>query len=459
MGTAELHAEIDRLTAGDLPRDPAVLGPRVLEIDRAIRRLQAEKSRTVGEFDLVSGCETDSQTTTKAWLRIKTKTSPADAAGQQAIARIHGELPLLFAAWHAGRTSYDHVRHVEINLRRLPAELWEQVDPTIAEKAVAWPVKEFGQWLRELADSLGPDPKPKDETQRQARRLSLTLGFNGMTNVHGQLHPEVAEKFHAALSAASRPDATGEIRSKGQRNADALEDMLDTLLNSAALPVDGGERPHLNVSFDLNQLDEATQREHERLRVSAADWYQLIRRAARARVAAALTQADAATDPATGRPHYYWTGPATSTAIRRLACDGIVLPIYTRGDTPIDVGRATRVINNPLRRFIIARDRHCRWPDCTMPARWTQIHHVVHWKDGGTTDRDNLLLLCDHHHHAAHDGRWTLVLHAPGHITVRRRTRHDQPYYEIRLKAPPTKQPVTLDQKLHDAARRIAGRT
>ena len=51
--------------------------------------------------------------------------------------------------------------------------------------------------------------------------------------------------------------------------------MIDTLLHSAALPVDGGERPHLNASFDLDQLDEAAQREEERLRASSADWYQL----------------------------------------------------------------------------------------------------------------------------------------------------------------------------------------
>ena len=146
--------------------------------------------------------------------------------------------------------------------------------------------------------------------------------------------------------------------------------------------------------------------------------------------------------------------------MRRLACDAIVLPIYTRGTDPIDAGRTTRVINSPLRRLIVARDRHCRWPGCTMPARWTQIHHVVHWKDGGTTDRWNLLLLCDHHHHAAHDGRWTIILHAPGMITVRRRTRCNDPYYEIRFKAPPPPaHQLTLDQKLSDAARRLAGRT
>src|SRR5690349_9098390 len=105
MGTAELHAEIDRLAAAELPRDPAVLGDETVELDRAIRRLQAERSRRFGGFDLAAGHEAEGHTTAKAWLRTRTRVSPGEAAAQQSVARIHGELPELFAAWHAGRTT------------------------------------------------------------------------------------------------------------------------------------------------------------------------------------------------------------------------------------------------------------------------------------------------------------------------------------------------------------------
>jgi hypothetical protein len=70
----------------------------------------------------------------------------------------------------------------------------------------------------------------------------------------------------------------------------------------------------------------------------------------------------------------------------------------------------------------------------------------VHWRDGGRTDRANLILLCSHHHHAAHDGRWTVIQEAPGEITVRRRQRPDDPYYEIRNPQPPPPRP-SLDVK------------
>jgi hypothetical protein len=72
-----------------------------------------------------------------------------------------------------------------------------------------------------------------------------------------------------------------------------------------------------------------------------------------------------------------------------------------------------------------------------MPARWSEVHHLVHWRDGGRTDRWNLVLICKHHHKAAHDGRWTVVLEQPGTISVKRRLLPDDPYYEIPNPAPP----------------------
>jgi hypothetical protein len=39
-----------------------------------------------------------------------------------------------------------------------------------------------------------------------------------------------------------------------------------------------------------------------------------------------------------------------------------------------------------------------------------QIHHVVPWERGGTTDLANLLPLCTEHHHLVHEGGWTIQL-------------------------------------------------
>ena len=75
----------------------------------------------------------------------------------------------------------------------------------------------------------------------------------------------------------------------------------------------------------------------------------------------------------------------------------------------IDVGRSKRVVSEPARRALAARDGHCRWPECDRPASWSAAHHVVHWIHGGSTDLDNLILLCHRHHWMVHEGNWQLV--------------------------------------------------
>jgi hypothetical protein len=78
---------------------------------------------------------------------------------------------------------------------------------------------------------------------------------------------------------------------------------------------------------------------------------------------------------------------------------------------PLDVGRRTSVVPASLRRAVIMRDRHCRFPGCDRPPAWTDCHHIVHWALGGRTALSNLVLLCRRHHRAVHaTGRFKLEL-------------------------------------------------
>jgi hypothetical protein len=102
--------------------------------------------------------------------------------------------------------------------------------------------------------------------------------------------------------------------------------------------------------------------------------------------------------------------PVSSTTVERLACDSSIARILLDSEsTVIDVGRSKRVVSEPARRALTARDGHCQWPSCDRPASWSAAHHVVHWIHGGTTDLDNLILLCYRHHWMVHEGNWQLV--------------------------------------------------
>jgi hypothetical protein len=85
----------------------------------------------------------------------------------------------------------------------------------------------------------------------------------------------------------------------------------------------------------------------------------------------------------------------------------------------LDVGSATDTIPAHLRRAVIARDRHCRFPGCDQPAAACQPHHLIPRANGGPHSLSNLLLLCSFHHLiAVHRWGWTITLHPDATVTA-----------------------------------------
>ena len=124
---------------------------------------------------------------------------------------------------------------------------------------------------------------------------------------------------------------------------------------------------------------------------------------------------------------------ATISAVRArwLACDGRISRVVFGPDgVPLDVGREARLVSGALRRAVELRDGGCVFTGCDAPTHWSDVHHLVHWIDGGDTSLDNSALLCERHHTKVHhgfrverqpDGRWRtyrpdgteIVLHPP----------------------------------------------
>lgn len=109
-------------------------------------------------------------------------------------------------------------------------------------------------------------------------------------------------------------------------------------------------------------------------------------------------------------------------AIRRLACDAEIIPIVLGGPSePLDVGMTKRLFTPAQRKAVHLRDKGCTFPGCTMPASWTDIHHVIHWIFGGATDLSNAAALCRRHHVVVHRYGYTatvtateVIWHLPG---------------------------------------------
>ena len=105
-------------------------------------------------------------------------------------------------------------------------------------------------------------------------------------------------------------------------------------------------------------------------------------------------------------PHgHLHLGPSLPEGVRRhLCCDSRLQAVFEKGGRAVSVGREHRLVPERTRVVIEERDRGCRVPGCER-TKWLQIHHIVHWEDGGTTDTWNLVALCHAHHRLHHLGR------------------------------------------------------
>jgi hypothetical protein len=101
-----------------------------------------------------------------------------------------------------------------------------------------------------------------------------------------------------------------------------------------------------------------------------------------------------------------------NTGWTRLFLDPTGLIIETDTYTPTE----------PMRRFLRARDQHCRFPGCRMPTHRCDIDHTHDHARGGRTRTDNLSHLCRRHHTLKHPDihdrhRWTAHQQPDGTIT------------------------------------------
>ncbi len=171
----------------------------------------------------------------------------------------------------------------------------------------------------------------------------------------------------ALESIAAKSRCPGDDRTRAQRLGDALVQLADLYLASGELPVLRTVKPHVGVLIGIEDL----------------------------------------VDPAPGLGAGTTAlGSAISAArVRMLACDGNVTRIVIGPDSvPMDLGRTHRVVPPHLRRAVELRDQTCIFTGCQAPAWWCDVHHVLHWADGGETCLENSALLCERHHTKVHHG-------------------------------------------------------
>src|SRR4051812_42756598 len=159
----QLRAGIAAAGARDLSViDAPALGVEVLELRQLAAALQAEYVRSLAEFERRQGYA-DEQLTAAAWLQVQTTISRGQAHADVRIARVLDKLPATAEVYATGELTDAHLHAIVAALRRLPDELWLEVDGPLATVARVKTAHQLADWLRELAQSLVPTPAPPDE--------------------------------------------------------------------------------------------------------------------------------------------------------------------------------------------------------------------------------------------------------------------------------------------------------
>ncbi|QKJ20651.1 HNH endonuclease signature motif containing protein [Microbacterium hominis] len=84
-------------------------------------------------------------------------------------------------------------------------------------------------------------------------------------------------------------------------------------------------------------------------------------------------------------------------------------------------------------RLLQARDRHCRFPGCRMPARRCQVDHNLEHHEDGATSVDNLACLCVRHRTMKTETEWTVRQLPGGHLEWRSPSRRSYPDHPPRV--------------------------
>ncbi len=372
-------ADLAELPWGELPDE--ALDSVLCTIESAARRLS-----TVG-YDAINQLATTRRTRRlRDHLANLLHLSAADAGSRIATAAdLHRERPALpetAAAARHGLIGDEQLKIIRDTLGKLPDTATstdrDQFDLELTGVAIA----ERPEVLRRDAavllaeyDATRDDPVTR-ERSRAARR-ELVLGpqdADGMSRGRFCLDPEARAYLEIVMAKLARPGmcnaedplpavdgdpdpvaAGSDTRSAKQRNHDAIKAALRALLASGDLGKHRGLPVTAVVTMTLEQLETAS--------------------------GVAITGGGS-------------TVPA-EIALRMAAHAHHYLYLYDeKCGRPLFLGRSKRLASADQRIVLHAVEGGCTVPGCDQGAYNCEVHHLIDWSLGGTTDIDRLTLTC-----------------------------------------------------------------
>jgi hypothetical protein len=316
-------------------------------------------AREAAEFAASDAWDEDGSVSANDWLRFNCHMNAGAAANAIAVGELLERLPESHQAVVDGEIGFAHLA----TMARTAEALQERFDERVlVEKAKENSPGKFFYICHHARHAADPKAYAAEQAEQvEQRRLKLSRWMDGSVLISGQLDPVGGAAVLTMIEPLARKTGPDDDRCLEHRNADALVE----------LALGGGSQAQIQVTSSLETL---------------------------------LALAGA---PAAEMEHCL---PVSSKTIERLACDSSIARVLLNSESVvIDVGRSKRVVSEPGRRALAARDGHCTWRECDRPASRSAAHHLIHWIHGGSSDLDNLVLLCHRHHWMVHEGGWQIV--------------------------------------------------
>ncbi|HEV2244164.1 MAG TPA: DUF222 domain-containing protein [Streptosporangiaceae bacterium] len=439
-------------------------------LEQATARHTAARATILAAFHAQDGCAGDGHGSTRTWLKWQTRISGGAASEAMGWMRRLSAHPAMVDALAGARITASWARHICDWTDMLPAEHRDDADQILLAAAAGG--AELGD-LAHLAEEIHRQtarPDPDDDDGFDDRGVHLAKTFRGAGKLRGDLTPQCAAALSAVLEALGKRGGPEDLRSKWQRDHDALEEAMRRLIASDCLPERAGQPTQIQLVMTLGQLRSLPGGGTAEAAWTAAiagpgyDCDATIVPLITGHVDPQVLGELAATLLARLNPGSWHAAPGQAgpggladrderderdgeadAARRRLAAQALRQILLARAadllsgphglaaylrtglldgpaaavSLPLDTGAATETIPAHLRRLVIARDQHCRFPGCEQPPAACQPHHLVPRSEGGHTCLTNLLLLCTFHHLiAVHRWGWGIVLLPDGTVTV-----------------------------------------
>jgi len=448
-------------------------------LERANSVATAARTSVLGAFTAGKGYSANADYSARSWLMHQTGISKGASVAYSAWVRRAARHPELFAAMGAEQVSESYAHKLCTWTDKLPEDQRHEADTILAGEAGAGAsLRDLAVLASEILARCRPDEPDQDpDKDFDDRSVTIQTTFQGAGVLHGDLTPECASIVGTVLDALGGLAGTGDGRSKEQRYHDALQEAMRRLVAGGLVPERAGQPVKALVHISLGDLVHLNGSAY-----LTGEWIDGVRtKWATRRAAASETGSDggawldgkaaeAAACDASLTPIV--TGDLDVSVLDdlvrlgahldRLRRDGTAPDAARAQDTPHVqdileqeiIGKAIALLSGPgglasflrrrqlgsrlggrslpldvgvssdipaaIRRAVIERDQHCRFPNgCDQPAAGCEVHHLTHKADGGKTSVKDCMLFCTHHHQVEiHRNGWTVILNPDGSTTA-----------------------------------------